>query len=77
MIKMPRITDERPSAQAQLLAAKRGGKSKQAIQLTPDKRAKMLRMAEKKYREDGHRGHDAKRLARLALSRFLDEHSGS
>ena len=47
------------------------------IQLTPEKRAKMLRMAEQKYREDGHRGHDAKKLARLALSRFIQEHNAS
>lgn len=50
---------------------------KTPIQLTPEKRAKMLRMAEAKYRKDGHRGHDAKKLARQALSRFITEHNGS
>ncbi|QQV88637.1 hypothetical protein [Kosakonia phage Kc166B] len=78
MIKLPKVTDERPTPQAQFYAAKRGGKQTgQRIQLTPEKRAAMLRMAERKYRDDGHRGHDAKRLARLALTRFIEQHNGS
>lgn len=43
------------------------------VQLTPEKRARMLRMAETKYRAEGFRGHDAKRLARIALTRFIEQ----